>query len=238
MRVGIIVGFVAVMVSLIVIVLAGIVMMSKPSGEQRTAAQLAEDVRRAHGNFDPDVNPFLLKTPNVLGLKPAGSVVVVLDTSSQGRRWLSMAGDALIAGLPGSAGPAYQVIFAKDGSTQAVPEALANLSESTQQTLKDELFNARPFGQASLSQAMASAAAAKPAQVILITSQDMTTALADALSAEMAKAPATSRLDVIHLGEQPGPLGQTAEKHKGILVNLPVTRLAQWHQDWQASQGQ
>jgi|GEM_PF-1161940 len=238
MRIGIITGFIVFMLAMTLMVLLGITMLSKPSGESRNAKQIAEDVRKAQGNYDPEVNPLLLKTPNVLGLKPADRVVVVLDTSSQSRRWLSMAGDALIAGLPATGQGAYQVILARDGASQAIPETLAPLTDTTLQQVKDEVFAARPFGSTSLTSALSMALAVKPAQIILITSQDMTPELTTALSTSLASLEKNAKVDVVYLGEEPGSLGDITSKHNGILVNLPVVRLSEWHQDWQSSQTQ
>lgn len=243
LKAGIVGGFVIVMVGMVTLVIIGIAfMLSSDSPEIRTAKEVAADVQMARGNYDPDVNPFLLQKANVLGLNLTSSVIVVLDTSNDSKRWLSMAADALIAGLVERDGKAVetgsmvQVIFARDGGPVLAPPTLAKLDDTSRPVLKEALFNTRPIGQATFTPALTMAVAAAPAQIILITAQDMDEVRLKAITDPLAKAASTMQFDVIYLGQQSGKLDAAVQSHKGTMVKLPVLSLSGWFQNWQDRQ--
>lgn len=244
-KIGIVGGFVIVMLGMVVIVLVGIAVMLNPGNSKRTDQQVAADVQKARGNYDPAVNPFLLKQHNVLGLNVKSSVVVVLDTSNQSKNWLSMAADAIIAGLARphdevDASPVAQVIFANDGGPTLAPETLAKLTEDSRAKIKDALLHVRPMGQATLTPALSMALANKPQQIILITAQDIDQtrlkAITDAIdntSAQSKDQPKSSvQFDVVYLGQNAGQIEALVTRHQGTLVSLPVLTLQSWYQSW------
>lgn len=245
LKISIVTGFVVVMVAMVAVVLIGIAfMLNSGESEKRTADQVAADVQVARGNYDPDVNPFLLSKPNVLGLDITGSVVIVLDTSNESNKWLSMAADALIRGLGADASSGgnthenlvAQVIFARDGGPTTAPEKLTKLDNESRVVLKDALYNTKAIGQATLAPAMNMAVASKPAQIILITSQDINEDRLKSIIDPLGQNQPAPQFDVIYLGQQSGQLQETVSKHNGKLVKLPVLSLRTWYQAWMDQQ--
>lgn len=240
LKIGIVGAFVIFMGTMIVLVFGAIMLMNsaKPSGDTRTEEEIAQDVQRARGGYDPAINPYLLEKPNVLGLPlqtAGGGVVVVLDTSSQGRRWIANAADAIIQGVAAEnrkdANLAVQVILAREGGNEVTPQARAVLDDASRAQMRDTLMAARPMGQAPLAPALSLAFQSKPRQVILITSQPMDSQRIESITQAKADAAGT-QLDVIYLGDEPGELASFVSQGQGQYIELPQSQLGSWFQQW------
>lgn len=237
-RIGIVAGFVMVMLTMTAVVFGAIFMMNQGKGNKGpSAAQIAAEVQRARGGYDPQVNPFLLETPNVLGL-PVNlqGTAVVLDTSVAGRLWLGNAADAVMQGLTAdryeNTPLAVQVFFARESNADVVPQTREPLNTQTRGQLKDALAAARPFGVARLAAAFSLAAQSKPAQIILVTGQAIDSSLPASFKAALAESSPQVQFDVVYLGQEPGTLGELTAAHRGSFVQLPASQLGDWFQQW------
>jgi len=204
---------------------AVVLVINSTGGEDLTESRY-EDVF----GYDPDVNPFTLDRPNVLGLPLSDDAVIVLDTSRS--PWLPTVVDGLIRGLkPVASGDRVAIALAKEGAPTLLPGEAKGWSDELAKQAVEQLREMRPVGRAELPPAVQAAVEREPGQIILITGQvlyyDQIGTLESALKDKGIK------LEVISVGTDNPELAALAESHGGRLIEFSPSRLNGWYRQWQ-----
>ena len=176
--------------------------------------------------YAPDVNPFTLRQPNVLGVPLTGNAAIVLDTSRQTQRWLALATDAIVAGITHATARDQCVIVVAGDAVTTIPPEPAPLDNQTRKQIATALANLYSEGAPDLLAALQLATTVKPKQIVLLAGQPLDNdvdALRDLMDANKAV-----RFDVILIAQDPPALRQYIIKRGGAYVILTRWQINQW----------
>jgi len=208
--------------------IAAVVLVVNSSGDDDLRTDRYEDVF----GYDPEVNPFTLTRPNVLGLPLADNAAIVIDTSRS--RWLTLGADGILAGIePVSSGDQLTVVLAREGAPTSLPAEAKPWSDEVAKPIMDELRGLRAVGRADLAPAVVAAIEREPEQVVLVSGQnpfpDEIAALEDALK------DSGIQFDVIVVNDDSPELSALAEKFGGRSISFSLNRLSGWYQEADAA---
>jgi len=227
-RYGIIVIFVVVMAVLIVGTVVAVVVVSNITDERQGPGQPNPEAFKQVLNYDPDVNPFKLKEPTMLGVPMAPFTVVVIDASQYSSAWITLATEGVKHGFKNAdKGMKLQIIVASEMGMKFFPEVPGTMA-GRETALNDFLSQVTVGGVAQLDGAIVKALEGKPEQVILISSQPLQRLQADEIG-DMFLSRKGVHLDIISVGREIREFDELTRGVGGQYYDLPETRLIEWY---------
>ncbi|MCE9590642.1 MAG: hypothetical protein K8S99_08980 [Planctomycetes bacterium] len=226
-RYGIMVTFAVIMTFLTLgTVVAVFVVFRMTQGPTPTAVD-PDAAQKIMGGYDPDVNPFELKTPNMLGIPLAQTAVVILDFSRNSEAWYSLAKEGVRYGFKKADGSAkLQVIITSEQGMKIFPDTPGPIA-GREKALSDFLDPVYTSGVVRLDGAIVKALETKPEQVVLVTSQALLPVLAEEITGLFDQHKGV-KLDVITVNDDVEELRHVAERQGGKYVNVSDTQLIKW----------
>ncbi len=219
--------FFAVIAAVLAICLFAVYMLvTGPTGPAPSQAVVQEF------GYDPDINPYLLEKPNVVGLPLGRKTVILVDASASSREWLGPVQDMLAKGLTRGPAGSVQLIYATESKPRLYPEQMtptAELSASGLDTFQQQI-TAR--GEAPLQPSLAESAKAAPDTLILITGHDLRRNDVEAVTQTLDQIP-DARFDAVLIGADAFDLEDLAAARDGHYLSLGVEQIARWYRDAQ-----
>ena len=227
MKVGVIAVFILIVASLVGVSVAAVMFLVQ-STQPEPEPDVREVIRETRGGYDPDQNPFDMAEANMLGVRLTGDVVLVVDASGISQQWLGLAGDAVVDAAVKSGVSRLQVLYLTESGVVAWPDAMKAIDGDTAGRLRTFVDDRYTSGRAPLAAGMTAAAAAKPDQIVLVTSQTFDATLVATLEKALAGAPRAS-LDVITIDSDSQAARDWVQETGGRTVDLPISRLTTWY---------
>ncbi len=233
-RMGVRISVVSALILFMIFLVIGLVWLmntveSQPTGSDD--AVVGQQVTVQTLGYDPSANPYLLERGNLFGLPVKDSAIVVVSTGSRMREYLGPVKDMLVTNLRRlDETTRFQVVFATHEGPHALPETLTPRArinvESFDLSLNEISAAGRPKFPASAERALA----AKPAELVLVLYNPLSTE--DALKLEAMLKSTGVTCHVILLGPSSDLLQALAAGSEGRCIELGGGQLQYWHEQW------
>lgn len=183
----------------------------------------------AEFEYNPNVNPFTLNKPNILGVPLSPRTTVVIDTGETSHRWLGLVKNALLTGtFFKTQTVSIQFVFATSSRPTVFPELPTELIDLPRERFRVFLNSVLATGTPNLQNAMSAALASQPDQIILITGQQPAPDQVVAIQNLLKNAP-YAHLDALLIDPPtPDPLGM-AKKQNSRQVTISSTQITAWY---------
>ena len=223
--------------AVLLIALAGLAFFatSRPPAQVESQEVQIKDI---HGGYHPDQNPYLSRRANFLGVPLLDPVVISIDASATSRRWFDLAKASVMSNLVYMPDDArMRVMFWQEDDVDrellpVPPRKFIKNSGQANMFIQSDMDRNAAQGDASPMSATLEALKMKPRQIVFVTSQLLDGERLEKFDQALRTAPQL-RVDIIVIDqEQPG-LQQIAERHNGLYITLPLSRVVTWYQESQ-----
>lgn len=227
-RYGIIVTFVVVMTALIVGTVIAVIVVGKTSQGPVAPTVLNPDAIKEVLKFDPDANPFLSETPNVLGVPLGANAIVVIDASSYSSTWISLAKDAVVEGFKNAGGSAkLQVVVISEQGMKMFPEKPGPVV-GREKEMFDFLDAIPTSGVARLDGVILNSLESKADQIVLITAQPLLPLQISELGEHFENYKKV-RFDVVAISQDLPEIESVTARQNGLYTSIPESRMISWY---------
>ena len=204
------------------------ILLLRSSFSSPVAIQNPTDAALEELGYDPQVNPFRLDHPNLLGLPFQDQTVILIDASRSSRRWLALVKEAIEAGFTTSSGAGRTVglIYATEEGGIALDDSMQALQDQDRFSLIQFQAKVEPTGQADLRASLDQALTLKPKHLMLVLGRQLDPNVFEDLENKIRQS--TLVLDVIMINQEAPELAQLAEQTGGQAVVLSGAQIRAW----------
>lgn len=193
-----------------------------------TAHRSGHDEIQVEFDYDPNTNPYTLGKPNMLGIHLSPKTVVVVDASAASRRWLGLVKDAILAGSDfQTRAVAIQLFFATEHGQTIYPPTVTELISLQRNEMRNYLNSTLADGVIDPVDAARNAIATQPAQVILVTGQDVSAPHLQAIRTQLQQSKKV-RFDAILIDSQVRGMKSLTADYGGRYVSVTSQQLGTW----------